>query len=328
MASAGAPNSGCCPLCRRPAAGDQVRFPASVAKSGTSHAGRFACTSDGVGTHGSIYWCEPCQIGYSPRPDFAWLQERYSEVEDPHYFDEEQHRLDNADRLLRRVESWQRPGKLLEIGSSVGILLDAARRRGWEAHGIESSKWAVEAGRVRYGVDLEVGTIESTVQAPGQMDCVIMIDVLEHLVDPQGALERCQQWLAPGGIMALTTVNMTAPVARLMGSRWPGFMDMHLTYFSPVSLRAMLDRAGLAPLWLGPAPRRLSLGYLGGRLRGSSRAGDIAAAVALIPGLRGLTVTLRSRDLLLVIGRRPPLKGTGPLGRDLTRTTQRNDGFA
>lgn len=305
MTEAGAPGPGSCPLCHARAESRQPKFAAIVSKRALADSRRFACTSDGVGTHGPIYWCDACQVGYSPVPDIGWLQEQYSEVEDPHYFDQEQHRLDNAGRLLKRLERWQRPGKLLEIGSSVGILLEAARRRGWDAHGIEASRWAVEAGKARYGVDLRVGTIESTVQPAGQMDCVIMVDVLEHLVDPQAALEHCRHWLAPGGILAVTTVNMTAPMARLMGSRWPGFMDMHLTYFSPVCLRAMFQRAGLASVWLGPASRRLSLGYVGGRLRGSGLAGEIASAGARLPGLRHVTVSLRSRDLLLVIGRRP-----------------------
>ena len=270
-----------------------------------SQVGRFACTSDGVGTHGPIYWCETCQVGYSPIPNRTWLQEQYSEVEDPQYFDQESHRLNNASRLLRQIERWQRPGTLLEIGSSAGILLEAARRRGWRARGIEASKWAVEVGRARYGVDLKIATLEDTVQPYGEADCVVMVDVLEHLVDPQGGLDRCREWLAPGGILAITTVNMTATIARLMGSRWPGFMDMHLTYFSPMALRTMIRQAGLEPLWLGPSPRRLPLGYVAGRLRGGGPVAELAAGVAGWPGLRNLSITLRSRDLLTVIARRP-----------------------
>ena len=298
------PAPGSCPLCHQVTDEQRLRFSASSARRDRTERGRFACTSDAVGTHGPIYWCQPCQVGYSPTPDTAWLQEQYSMVEDPHYFDQEHHRLDNASRLLGQVERWQRPGKLLEIGSSVGILLDAARRRGWEARGIEASKWAVEAGRARYGVDLEVGTIESMHQQPAEMDCIMMVDVLEHLVDPQAALERCRHWLVPGGTLAVSTVNMTAPMARLMGTRWPGFMDMHLTYFSAPALRAMFKRAGLAPVWLGPASRRLSVGYVGERLRGAGRVAEVAAAAARLPGLRNCSVTIRSRDLLLVIGQR------------------------
>ena len=303
---AGASSRGGCPLCHRPVASHKLRYPASRSARDRSQPGRFACTSDGVGTHGPVYWCDSCQVGYSPAPDADWLQERYAAVEDPGYLDEEPRRLDNASHLLSRIERWQSPGRLLEIGSSAGILLEAARRRGWQARGIEASRWAVATGRARYGVELEVGTLETTVQPPGETDCVIMADVLEHLVDPQAALERCREWLAPGGTLAMTTVNMTAPIARLMGSRWPGFMDMHLTYFSPPALRTMLKRAGLTPLWIGPAPRRLSLGYIGGRLRGGGPVAEVAAAAARLPGLRNVPVTLRSRDLLLVIGRRAP----------------------
>ncbi|MHB1500440.1 MAG: class I SAM-dependent methyltransferase [Candidatus Dormibacteria bacterium] len=97
--------------------------------------------------------------------------------------------------------------------------------------------------------------MESMHQQPAEMDCIMMVDVLEHLVDPQAALERCRHWLVPGGTLAVSTVNITAPMARLMGTRWPGFMDMHLTYFSAPALRAMFKRAGLTPVWLGPTAR-------------------------------------------------------------------------
>ena len=293
-----------CPLCHQSGGTQVLRFAPSAVRHRHSGTERFACTSDAVGTHGPIFWCKQCEVGYSPVPDEAWLRERYATVVDAAYLHQEQHRLDNAARLLAYVEKWQRPGTLLEIGSAAGTLLEAARRRGWRARGIEASKWAVEAGRARYGVDLEVGTIEDTNQQPGAADCVIMIDVLEHLVDPASALRRCYTWVAPGGILALTTVNMTAPIARAMGTRWPGFMDMHLTYFSPASLMSIVTRAHLTPLWLGPAPRRLSLGYVGGRLRGGGRGANVAAWIAMLPGLRDVSVTLKSQDLLLVVGRR------------------------
>lgn len=292
-----------CPLCHQSGQGQALKSAPSTVRHPHATGARFACTSDSVGIHGPIFWCAKCHVGYSHVPDAVWLRERYASVEDAAYFDQEQHRLDNAARLLAHVEKWQRPGTLLEIGSATGILLEAARRRGWKARGIEASKWAVEAGRARYGVDLEVGTIEDTHQPPGAADCVIMVDVLEHLVDPASALRRCSSWIAPGGVLALTTVNMTSPIARAMGTRWPGFMDMHLTYFSPTSLVSIVTRASITPLWVGPVPRRLSLGYVGGRLRGGGRGADFAASVAMLRGLRDVSITLKSQDLLLVIGR-------------------------
>ena len=294
-----------CPLCHRAADLPSLRFREVHSDQPLAAGRRFACTSERAGSHGAIYWCRECQVGYSPAPDRDWLLAQYATVEDAQYFDEEEHRLRNATDLLKVIERRIPPGTLLEIGSAAGTFLSAAVGRGWKARGIETSAWAVSAGRSRYGVELEVGTVETSEQPLEGADCVVMADVLEHLVDPQAALQRCRDWLVPGGILAVTTVNMTTPMAHLLGTRWPGYMDMHLTYFSPAALRAMLARAGLESLSMRGAPRRLSVGYIGGRLRGSRRMADAAALVAQCPGLRRLQVSLRTRDLLLVIGRRP-----------------------
>ncbi len=264
----------------------------------------YACTSTRVGTHGAVFWCQTCRVGYSPAPDPSQLISEYEDVEDPSYFAEEENRLRNSAWVMRAVERHRRPGTLFEVGASVGILLEAARRRGWAVSGIEPSRWAVATGRQRYGVNLRQGTIEGDSGPDGPVDCVVMSDVLEHLVDPQGALVRAAEWLAPDGVLAVITVNMTAVLARVLGTRWPGYMDMHLTYFSPHALDSMVRRAGLTTIAMGAAPRRLSAGYLGDRLRGSGRLADAAAQMLRMPLVRRSTISLRSRDLLLVLGRR------------------------
>lgn len=73
-------------------------------------------------------------------------------------------------------------------------------------------------GRAGYEAELEVGTMEGVNQQPGQTDCVIMIDGLEHPVDGQRALERSKEWLAPGRDLGGRTLTMTARVARLTSS--------------------------------------------------------------------------------------------------------------
>ncbi|MGA9776591.1 MAG: class I SAM-dependent methyltransferase [Candidatus Dormiibacterota bacterium] len=228
----------------------------------------------------------------------------YEGVEDPSYLAEEENRLRNSARVVAAVERHRRPGTLFEVGASVGILLEAARRRGWTVSGIEPSRWAVATGRHRYGVNLRQGTIEGDSGPNGPVDCVVMSDVLEHLIDPQGALLKAAGWLAPEGVLAIVTVNMTALLARALGTRRPGYMDMHLTYFSPQALDSMFSRAGLTRIAMGTAPRRLSAGYLGERLRGSGRLTDVAAQALRMPLVRRTTISLRSRDLLLVLGRR------------------------
>jgi 2-polyprenyl-3-methyl-5-hydroxy-6-metoxy-1,4-benzoquinol methylase len=227
----------------------------------------------------------------------------YEDVEDPSYFAEIDNRQRHARSVMRAIEAWHPPGRMLEVGSQVGILLHAAQIRGWEAHGIEPSRWAVGVGRKKFGVNLNHGSVETAEFPPGAFDCIVMVDVLEHLVDPLTVLRRCRPWLARGGILALSTVNMGTLPAKLLGTNWPGFMDMHLHYFTRQSLREYLNRSEFDLVASRPDTRSFSLGYITGRLAHSGRLLRTAGKVGGLPFVKNLRVTLPTSDLIFIIAR-------------------------
>ncbi len=57
---------------------------------------------------------------------------------------------------------------------------------------------------------------------PGEFDAVLFGDVLEHLVDPSGALLRVRPWLASGGVVVASVPNLGhwAVVADLLEGRF------------------------------------------------------------------------------------------------------------
>lgn len=288
-----------CPLCGSAA---KLRF-AATDRNRTGAADAFACTNVHAGDHGPVFWCESCQLGFSLPPAADQLLTLYEDVHDPSYLTEVDHRRQHAESILRTIERWHAPGRLLEIGSQVGLLLHAAEQRGWDSVGIEPSRWAVETGRDQLGVQLTQGALETSEFEQGRFDCIVMVDVLEHLIDPLAALRRCHPWLAPGGILALSTINMDTVVARILGTRWPGFMDMHLTYFTTRSLREFLRRSNFEWIADRPDARSFSLGYFGGRLANSGALLRAFGTIGSIPVLRNLRITLPTRDLLLVLAR-------------------------
>ncbi len=288
-----------CPLCGLAA---KLRFPAT-AKHSMGATAEFACTNVHAGDHGPVYWCERCHLGFSLPPNSDQLLTLYEDVHDPSYLTELDHRTQHAESIMRTIEHSHAPGRLLEIGSQVGLLLHAAEQRGWDAVGIEPSRWAVDTGRDRFGVKLTQGSLETSEYDRGSFDCIVMVDVLEHLIDPLAALQRCHPWLAPGGILALSTINMDTIIARMLGTRWPGFMDMHLTYFTTKSLREFLRRSNFEWITDRPDSRSFSLGYFGGRLVNSGPLLRALGTVGSLPLLRNVRVTIPTRDLLLVLAR-------------------------
>ena len=153
-------------------------------------------------------------------------------------------RLRRIERLIGADAAPLPPPRLLEIGCGVGVFLDEARRRGWEATGLEVSAYAAGAAR-RRGLDVQCAAIEDAALEHGRYDCVSLWDVIEHLRDPCAALARAADALRPGGVLALSTGDVTSLCARLSGPRWHLFnLPEHLFFFSPGSLRRMLAAAG------------------------------------------------------------------------------------
>jgi SAM-dependent methyltransferase len=134
--------------------------------------------------------------------------------------------------------------RLLEIGCGTGCFLDEARPLGWEVRGIEVSEYAARRARQR-GLTVDSVAIEECAIA-GPFDVVALWDVIEHLRAPGTVLQSAASALAPGGVLALSTGDLTSLCARLSGPRWHLFnLPEHLFFFSPRALKRLLARHGL-----------------------------------------------------------------------------------
>ena len=195
-----------------------------------------------------------------------------------------------------------RGDRLLEIGSNVGLFLDTARKAGWSARGIEPSKWAVETGRERFGVDLEQKPLEELEDPQGSADAVVLLDVLEHFIDPLDALRRLRPLLDDEGVLALSTVNLTGLHGRLRGEKWPWLIRPHLHYFTPASLDALLREAGFRMVEWSLVPRSFHISYVANRMKSSlGPAGGVSARLAHLVDVKVPVGWLG--DVVLVVAR-------------------------
>jgi 2-polyprenyl-3-methyl-5-hydroxy-6-metoxy-1,4-benzoquinol methylase len=259
--------------------------------------------------HDDIYVCRDCGLARS-RPPVALedIEDLYREVEDPEYFASELERRSAFRAALARLENIDPRGprgKLLEIGSSVGLFLDEARRAGWDAFGIEPSRWAAESARAR-GLSVFNGTLEEFVLDGGLFDVVVSWDVWEHLEDPVAAMRRAYELLRPGGLFVFTTVNLGGLGRRLFRGRWPWFMRMHLHYFTRESLTRLVRSSGFELLSTSTEAKTLKLGYVLDRARSFlGPVASVARALASTFGVVDRPVRIDLGDILLVEARKP-----------------------
>lgn len=139
------------------------------------------------------------------------------------------------------------PGRLLDVGSGRGEILDSFARLGWETVGIEPGRAVAEAVRAR-GHDV---LAEDFASAPIELefDLVVFSHSLEHMRDPRAALEKARGLLAPGGRIFVATPNAGGALSRIFGENWWQLdAPRHLVVLSRSGLRSIAARAGLRVL--------------------------------------------------------------------------------
>jgi SAM-dependent methyltransferase len=289
-----------CGICSGPLA---LRYPGRKA---APDAAAFAPTCHATGGHGDLYACTRCGTVQQPGlPDGAALRDLYRDMRDDAYLEEEAGRRATARRLLDAVERHAPRGRLLDVGCGHGLLLDEARARGWQVTGLEIATASRENARDQLGLDVRAASLEELEPvADGGLQAIVLADVLEHLDDPVGALDRCARLLATGGVACLVTPDPASRTARLAGARWWAYLPSH-TYLVPrATLGGILREHGLDTVEESGLRRTFSLGYwVAGLGERSGRIGRAVAALQRLPVARR-PVTLSLGDERIVVARR------------------------
>jgi 2-polyprenyl-3-methyl-5-hydroxy-6-metoxy-1,4-benzoquinol methylase len=99
--------------------------------------------------------------------------------------------------------------RVLDVGAFFGVLLRDVHRRFPTAKLCGTECWSTGlavARRVCPQADLRAETI-AELSFDGQFDLVVLMEVLEHLVDPGAELQRIDRIVAPGGSLFVTVPN-------------------------------------------------------------------------------------------------------------------------
>jgi len=221
------------------------------------------CTNAGHGSYYQLVQCEECGLNFSsPRPSKEVLETGYSEVKDEKYEKEKEGRIKTFQRNLRNISKYKSIGKILDVGCSLGVFLSEAKKVGWDAFGIEPSRWCVEQAQKQYSFPIRQGTSDDLKNFNQTFDVVTLWDVLEHVEDPLQTLIDCRDVLNKEGVFVFSTVDFGSLYARLLGKKWPWLMTMHIFYFDKNTIKKYLEKVGLELLEIKVYKHTVSLNYL------------------------------------------------------------------
>lgn len=139
-------------------------------------------------------------------------------------------------------------GALLDVGCGTGEFLAQARARGARTTGVEPVEDAARFSREQRGLDVLSATLEESGLPERQFAVVSALHVLEHMPDSTSFLHTLARWTRPGGHLLIEVPNYDSMVRRRRLSNWPHLRPLeHIVHFTPATLHAAFQRAGLEP---------------------------------------------------------------------------------
>ncbi len=146
-------------------------------------------------------------------------------------------------------------GRVLEVGSGYGRLLELFHNRGWNVDGIEPSRDCMEYTTQRFrGKRARIfqGTLEEYESGGAKYDLLVLSHVFEHFVAPENVLRRLESLLRPGGFIFFELPNADNPHYRQ--TEYSLIPDFY--FFNASNFESFVRNHGLEPVHLGHVANR------------------------------------------------------------------------
>jgi SAM-dependent methyltransferase len=219
------------------------------------------------------FWhCPACDYMFVvPFPGYGVYDKAYYEGKgaDPYVDYESEHRdYRSTDRMIEFDDLWriasghvegnvpERAVDWLDFGCGAGGLMRYLVDKGAIESG--SRRWPVRVAGHDVGTyadrldsdGLRILTLGQLVtQRDGSYDVISMIEVVEHLEFPDPVFALAARLLRPGGLLLLTTGNISGLVPRVKGLDYAYVIpEVHVGYFTPGALERVYARHGLKPV--------------------------------------------------------------------------------
>jgi 2-polyprenyl-6-hydroxyphenyl methylase/3-demethylubiquinone-9 3-methyltransferase len=148
--------------------------------------------------------------------------------------------------------------RVLDIGCGGGLVSEPMARLGAQVTGIDASERNVKiaqahAAQSELSIDYRATTVEQlAADGTEPFDVVLNLEVVEHVADVELFLSKSAELTAPGGMMAVATINrtakalLTAKIGAEYVLRWlPRGTHDPRKFVKPREIRQPLEQAGL-----------------------------------------------------------------------------------
>lgn len=203
--------------------------------------------------------CTECGMGTTENFITPKINEYHRDVT---YFREESQFTNIFEKRVNLICKIVKKGKVLDIGSSTGALLNIFKKRGFEVIGVEpsvkSSKIALSRGIKTYSRPFEKLKLPKD-----SFDVVVMNHTLEHVENPKIVLNKIHFILKKDGILLIDVPNFGSLSSKFYSLKWkyllPNEHKWHFTKKSIINLLnlhnfSVLNTYAISGIWQYSSP--------------------------------------------------------------------------
>ncbi len=269
------------------------------------------CVKRGTKNGYDLYTCASCALMFvHPLPDpkhvydksyFEGAGQGFGYV---NYDEDKEPMVPTFQKYLQKIrKELGGTGKLLDVGAATGFFVELAQKDGFKAEGVEISDHAASLGREK-GRNVKTGILSDV---EGEFDCITMLDVIEHVLDPKKELASAAARLRRGGILIVNTPDSGSLVARMLGLKWHHVgPPEHLYYFNRKNFQTLLEKTGFIPVEETTIGKSFTIKYILktlNRATGLSLFAHIAKLFTHSP-LSRLSLPLNLYDNMFIVARK------------------------
>ena len=139
----------------------------------------------------------------------------------------------------------KRGARLLEVGSGLGHLVGQLENT-FETYGFDLNHWAVNQSKsVVNKTRLQTASAQELPFRDDSFNVVIIKHIVEHLPDPQKAIQEIGRVTERGGTLILVTPNLDSLLKPWKGDKWIGYQDpTHISLKPPAEWFSFIEAAG------------------------------------------------------------------------------------
>jgi len=220
----------------------------------------FACNSNNRELYCTInsynlYKCLDCQlISVDNMPSNEELESFYNNYfKTKQYTSKLQSKIRRAKKRIRSIKKYTNGKKFIDIGCNVGFAVEAARKLGLDASGIDLDLKAIETAKGLFPkCSFTDNSLESLAAEGKRFDLIYCSEVIEHLSSLDNFVSSLLKIMSPGGVLLLTTPDMShfalsRNIEKLIDDRFIRPPE-HLFYFNKTSIKKLFISKGFSKI--------------------------------------------------------------------------------